>query len=53
MRYTPNDTLILEVPPVVSLKYPVPSGTEWLFKTIEGLMLFIKNIGALRKSQSE
>jgi hypothetical protein len=34
MRFTPNDTLILEVPPVVCLKYPIVTGTQWLFKNI-------------------
>ena len=33
---TPNDTLILEVPPVVCLKYPEVSGMQWFFKGIEG-----------------
>jgi hypothetical protein len=32
--YTENDTLILEDPPVVCLKYPVTTGTQWLFKNI-------------------
>lgn len=31
---TPNDTLILEVPPVVCLKYPEVTGMQWVFKNV-------------------
>jgi hypothetical protein len=42
----PNDTLILEVPPVVCLKYPEVSGMQWFFKGIEGFdFIYKKYIG--------
>lgn len=46
MLFSTNDTLIQEVPPVVCLKYPVVSGTQWLFKNIEELgNIYKKYIG--------
>ena len=32
--FTPNDTLILEIPPVVCLRYPEVTGSQWFFKAI-------------------
>jgi hypothetical protein len=42
LRATPGNTLILEVPPVVCLKYPEVSGIQWFFKSLDGFDIIYK-----------
>jgi hypothetical protein len=37
-----NDSLYVENPPAVSLKYPIVAGTEWVSKYSQGMPLFYK-----------
>jgi hypothetical protein len=34
MSFNANDSVILEIPPVLCLKYPIITGSEWLFKNV-------------------